>query len=224
MSETSISNIIFIKYFLIGDINTNKTITEFSTNMIGSKEKKNGTQIFKRICKSDERRFEERNIINAKDNKYYFSLFQPNIVFIVYADDKYPDRLIFTMFEEIRKEKILSMINEETKELNPNGRQSLKQIIEKYQDIEKIDKIYSIQKDINDVKIEVKENLNKMAENVESIENLEEKANELSNMTTEYTNSIDEIRKINLWQTFKLWMPLFFVIIILFIIILCIIF
>jgi hypothetical protein len=224
MSETSISNIIFIKYFLIGDINTNKTITEFSTNMIGSKEKKNATQIFKRICKSDERRFEERNIINAKDNKYYFSLFQPNIVFIVYADDKYPDRLIFTMFEEIRKEKILSMINEETKELNPNGRQSLKQIIEKYQDIEKIDKIYSIQKDINDVKIEVKENLNKMAENVESIENLEEKANELSNMTTEYTNSIDEIRKINLWQTFKLWMPLFFVIIILFIIILCIIF
>ena len=224
MSETSISNIIFIKYFLIGDINTNKTITEFSTNMIGSKEKKNATQIFKRICKSDERRFEERNIINAKDNKYYFSLFQPNIVFIVYADDKYPDRLIFTMFEEIRKEKILSMINEETKELNPNGRQSLKQIIEKYQDIEKIDKIYSIQKDINDVKIEVKENLNKMAENVESIENLEEKANELSNMTIEYTNSIDEIRKINLWQTFKLWMPLFFVIIILFIIILCIIF
>ena len=188
------------------------------------KKKKNATQIFKRICKSDERRFEERNIINAKDNKYYFSLFQPNIVFIVYADDKYPDRLIFTMFEEIRKEKILSMINEETKELNPNGRQSLKQIIEKYQDIEKIDKIYSIQKDINDVKIEVKENLNKMAENVESIENLEEKANELSNMTTEYTNSIDEIRKINLWQTFKLWMPLFFVIIILFIIILCIIF
>ena len=224
MSEISVTNIIFIKYFLIGDIDANKTITEFSTNMIGSKEKKNATQIFKRLCKSNERRYEERNIITAKGNKYYFSLYQPNIVFIVYADEKYPEKLIFTMFEEVRKEKILSMVNEETKELNPNGRQSLKQLIEKYQDIEKIDKIYSIQKDINDVKIEVKENINKITESVDNIETLEEKANELSNVSEEYSESINEIRKINLWQTFKLWIPLFFVLFIIFIIILCIIF
>ena len=57
MSELSQSTIIFIKYFLIGDIDTNKTITEFSTNAIGSKEKKNATQIFKRLCKSNERRY-----------------------------------------------------------------------------------------------------------------------------------------------------------------------
>ena len=224
MSVLSEHNIIFIKYFLIGDIDNNKTITEFSTNEIGFKEKKNAAQIFKRICKSNERRYEERNIISAKENKYYFSLFQPNIVFIVYADDKYPEKLIFTMFDEVRKEKILSMINEETKELNPNGRQSLKQIIEKYQDKEKIDKISSIQKNINEIKIEMKENLNKMAENVEDLETLEEKANELSNMSTEYEISSNEIRKINLWHSFKLWIPLFFIFIIIFIIILCIIF
>ena len=223
MSETSVSNKIFIKYFLIGDINSNKVLTEFSTNMISSKEKKNGNQIFKRISKSNERRYEERNIITANDNKYYFSLFQPSIVFIVYADEKFPERLIFTMFEEIRKEKILSMVNEETKELNPNGRQSLKQIIEKYQDLEKIDKIYSIQKDINEVKIDIKENMNKIEENFEDIELLEGKSNKLSNITTEYTDSISEIRKINLLQTFKLYIPLFFVIIIIFIIILFII-
>ena len=223
MSETSISNKIFIKYFLIGDIDTNKILTEFSTNMIGSKEKKNANHIFKRISKSNERRYEERNIITAKDNKYYFSLFQPSIVFIVYADENFPERLIFTMFEEVRKEKILSMINEETKELNPNGRQSLKQIIGKYQDFEKIDKIYTIQKDINEVKIDIKEKLNKAEENFEDIELLEEKSHELSNLTTEYTDSINEIRKINLLQTFKLYIPLFFVIIIIIIIILFII-
>ena len=219
MSETSVTNAIFIKYFLIGDIDTNKSITEYSTNAIGAKEKKNATQIFKRICKSNERRYEERNIISAKDNKYYFSLFQPNIVFIVYADISYPEKLIFTMFDEVRNEKVLSMVNEETKELNPNGRQSLKQIIEKYQDKEKIDKIASIQKVINDVKIDVKENLKKMAENVEDIQSLEERANELANSSIEYEKSAIQIKKLNLWQNFKLMMPFFFAFVFLVIII-----
>jgi hypothetical protein len=219
MSEASVTNVIFIKYFLIGDIDTNKSITEYSTNAIGAKEKKNATQIFKRICKSNERRYEERNIISAKDNKYYFSLFQPNIVFIVYADISYPEKLIFTMFDEVRNEKVLSMVNEETKELNPNGRQSLKQIIEKYQDKEKIDKIASIQKVINDVKIDVKENLKKMAENVEDIQSLEERANELANSSIEYEKSAIQIKKLNLWQNFKLMMPFFFAFVFLVIII-----
>ena len=224
MSELSQSTIIFIKYFLIGDIDTNKTITEFSTNAIGSKEKKNATQIFKRLCKSNERRYEERNIISAKENKYYFTLFQPNIVFIVYADGGYPEKLIFAMFDEVRNEKVLSMINEETKELNPNGRQSLKQIIEKYQDKEKIDKIASIQKVINEVKIEVKENINKMVENVEDVDSLEERSKELINSSTEYSDSSNEIRKITMWKNFKMWLPLMIIFLIIFIIILCIIF
>ena len=219
MSELSQTKIILIKYFLIGDIDTNKTITEFSTNAIGSKEKKNAIHIFKRICKSNERRYEERNIISAKENKYFFTLFQPNIVFIVYADGIYPEKLIFTMFDEVRNENVLLMINEETKELNPNGRQSLKQIIEKYQDKAKIDKIISIQKKINEVQIEVKENMNKIVDN-----NLEESPNEIINESTEYSISANEIRKINICQKFKMWLPLLIIFLIIFIIILSIIF
>jgi hypothetical protein len=120
MSEISSTNIVYVKYFLIGNIDTNTTITEYSINALGSKEKKNANQIFQRICKSNERRYEERNIISAKENKYYFSLFEPNIVFIVYAYAIYPEKLIFGMFDEVRNENVLSMINEETKELNPS--------------------------------------------------------------------------------------------------------
>ena len=90
MTQESEKNTVLIKYFLIGDIDTNKTITEYSTNAINTKEKKNANQIFQRLSKSNERRYEERNIITAKENKYYFSLFQPNIVFITYADAVYP--------------------------------------------------------------------------------------------------------------------------------------
>ena len=201
--EESKTKKIYIKYFLIGDIDTSKIITEYSTNLISSKEKKNAIQIFKRICKSNERRYEEKNIITAKDNKYYFSLFQPSTVFISYALNSYPQTLIFELFEEIRKSNILTLINEETKELNPNGRQDLKQMIEKYQENEKLKRFEEIKKDIDDVKIEIKKSVNNMLDNVESVENLEERINELNEETKEYMNNVEYDKKITWWQNAK---------------------
>ena len=195
---------IYIKYFLIGDIDTSKIITEYSTNLISSKEKKNASQIFNRLCKSSERRYDENNIITAKENKYYFSLFQPSIVFITYALDTYPQNLIFELFEEIKKNNILSMINEETKELNPNGRQQLKQMIEKYQENEKIKRIEEINKNIDDVKIEVKKNISKMIENIEDVEQLGEKTQELTEESREYMQNTDYYKKLTWWQSAKL--------------------
>ena len=201
--EESKTKKIYIKYFLIGDIDTSKIITEYSTNLISSKEKKNAIQIFKRICKSNERRYEENNIITAKDNKYYFSLFQPSTVFISYALNSYPQTLIFELFEEIRKSNILTLINEETKELNPNGRQDLKQMIEKYQENEKLKRFEEIKKDIDDVKIEIKKSVNNMLDNVESVENLEERINELNEETKEYMSNAEYDKKITWWQNAK---------------------
>ena len=201
--EESKTKKIYIKYFLIGDIDTSKIITEYSTNLISSKEKKNAIQIFKRICKSNERRYEENNIITAKDNKYYFSLFQPSTVFISYALNSYPQTLIFELFEEIKKSNILTLINEETKELNPNGRQDLKQMIEKYQENEKMKRFEEIKKDIDDVKIEIKKSVNNMLDNVESVENLEERINELNEETKEYMNNVEYDKKITWWQNAK---------------------
>ena len=194
---------IYIKYFLIGDIDTSKIITEYITNLITTKEKKNAIQIFKRLCKSTERRYEENNIITAKQNKYFFSLFQPSIVFIAYALDTYPQTLIFELFENLRKNNILSMINEETKELNPNGRQNLKQMIENYQANEKIKRFEEIKKDIADVKIEVKKNINKMIDNINNVENLEDRAKELNEESKEYMENAIYDKKITWWQSAK---------------------
>ena len=195
---------IYIKYFLIGDIDTSKIITEYITNLITTKEKKNAIQLFQRLCESTERRYEENNIITAKQNKYFFSLFQPSIVFIAYALDTYPQTLIFELFENLRKNNILSMINEETKELNPNGRQNLKQMIENYQANEKIKRFEEIKKDIADVKIEVKKNINKMIDNINNVENLEDRAKELNEESKEYMENAIYDKKITWWQNAKL--------------------
>ena len=194
---------IYIKYFLIGDIDTSKIITEYSTNLISSKEKKNASQIFNRLCKSSERRYDENNIITAKENKYYFSLFQPSTVFITYALDAYPQSLIFELFEEIKNKNILSMINEETKELNPNGRQDLKQMIEKYQESEKLKRMEEINKNIDEVKIEVKKNINNMIQSIGDVEELGEKSQELCEESKEYMQNIEYDKKITWWQSAK---------------------
>ena len=204
----------YIKYFLIGDLDTNKPITEYSTNTFSSGEKKTANQIFKKISKTEDRKFDERNIISAKENKYYFISYQPNIVFISFVDGTYPERCVFQMFEEIRSEDILSMINDSTKELNPNGRQKLKEIIEKYQEKEQIDKIAAIQEDVNEVKVEVKKNIDKMVEGVEDIEKLQEKSNELKDASKDYKNNAEEVRKITCWQNCKLWIILIIIILI----------
>ena len=47
MSEASSTNIVYVKYFLIGNIDTNTTITEYSTNALGSKEKKMQIRYFR---------------------------------------------------------------------------------------------------------------------------------------------------------------------------------
>ena len=68
-------------------------------------------------------------LINLK-MLYYFSLYQPSTAFISYAINSYPQKLIFELFEEVKNKNILSMLNEETKDLDSKGRQELKQIIE----------------------------------------------------------------------------------------------
>ena len=203
-----------IKYLLLGDLDTNKIITEFSTNLIEAKEKKNANQIFSKLCKTNERRFDERNKIASKDNCYYFTLQKPNIVFITYVVATYPERFVFAMIDEIKNENIMTMINESTKELNPLGRKELKNIVDKYQNKEKLDKINAIQQDVNDIKIEVKENIDKMVKNIDDVKELQEKSDALKDASKNFKDNSQELKSITWWQNFKLWIILILVILI----------
>jgi nitrogen fixation/metabolism regulation signal transduction histidine kinase len=206
---------IYIKYFLIGNLDTNKPITEYSTKAIDSTEKKNAGQIFKKLSKVQERKNEERNIISGNGNKYYFITYNPNILFLVYVDEEYPERLVFQMLDEVKNEGILSMINNSTQELDPNGRQKLKEVIEKYQDKDNLDRIGAIQNDVNEVKVEVKKNIDKMVENVEDVQKLEEKSNLLKDASKDYEKNSEELKRITCWQNFKLWIILIIIVLLL---------
>ena len=193
-----------IKYILIGDSSTLKKIAEYSTTN-NQKIVSEIDKIFTKICKTAADKFDERNKITSKSQNYYFITVQPGITFLVLVSDSYPERLVFELIDKINEEKIPTMINEETKELNAQGRQALKNLVDKYQD----NIINTIQNDVNDIKLDMKDNIQKMVDSVEDTAKLEQSAENLREESKTYKNTASEIRTLTLRQNIKIWIILF---------------
>ena len=193
-----------IKYILIGDSSTLKKIAEYSTTN-NQKIVSEIDKIFTKICKTAADKFDERNKITSKSQNYYFITVQPGITFLVLVSDSYPERLVVELIDKINEEKIPTMINEETKELNAQGRQALKNLVDKYQD----NIIDTIQNDVNDIKLDMKDNIKKMVDSVEDTAKLEQSAENLREESKTYKNTASEIRTLTLWQNIKIWIILF---------------
>ena len=212
-----------IKYLLIGDSSTGKIITEFTSGNAPSKTKKEINQIFNKLCKSQNKKIDERNKITSKNENYYFTFSNPDLIYILLANNQYPERHVFELIQKINDEKIPNSVNDETRELNPSGRQALKQLIDHYQDPKNINKIAEIQKDVDSLKVDMKKNINKMVESVDNVNELQDKSEALKLETDDYKKNAIEVRKITWWQNFKLWIALGAVVLILIIIIIIIV-
>ena len=195
-----------IKYILIGDSSSMKIITEFSTGNPSQKTKKEINRIFTKLAKVENKKYDERNKITSKDENYYFINIKPDLLFVVLANNQYPERYVFELISKIVEENIPTMINDETKELNPNGRQALKDLVNKYQDIKNINKIAEIQEDVNALKVDMKKNINAMVKSVEDVEDLQNKSEQLKLESQDYKKNSVELRKLAWWQNFKLWL------------------
>jgi hypothetical protein len=212
-----------IKYLLIGDSSTNKIITEFSSGNAQPKTKKEINQIFNKLCKTPNKKLDERNKITSKNENYYFTFCHPDLIYLILVNNEYPERYVFELIQKINDEKIPTMVNDETRELNPSGRQSLKQLIDVYQDPKNISKIADLQSDVNSIKVDMRKNINKMVESVDDVNQLQEKSAALKLESTEYKQNSVEVRKLTWWQNFKMWIILGGIVLLLIIILICII-
>ena len=212
-----------IKYLLIGDSSTNKIITEFSSGNAQPKTKKEINQIFNKLCKTPNKKLDERNKITSKNENYYFTFSHPDLIYLVLVNNEYPERYVFELIQKINEEKIPTMVNDETRELNPSGRQALKQLIDVYQDPKNISKIADLQSDVNSIKVDMRKNINKMVESVDDVNQLQEKSAALKLESTEYKQNSVEVRRLTWWQNFKMWIILGGVVLLLIIILICIV-
>ena len=212
-----------IKYLLIGDTSSSKIITEFSSGSTQPKTKKEINQIFNKLCKTPNKKLDERNKITSKNENYYFTFCHPDLIYLILVNNEYPERYVFELIQKINDEKIPTMVNDETRELNPSGRQSLKQLIDVYQDPKNISKIADLQSDVNSIKVDMRKNINKMVESVDDVNKLGESAAQLQLETKEYKQNSIEVRKLTWWQNFKMWIILGCVVIFLIILLICIV-
>ena len=212
-----------IKYLLIGDTSSSKIITEFSSGSTQPKTKKEINQIFNKLCKTPNKKLDERNKITSKNENYYFTFCHPDLIYLILVNNEYPERYVFELIQKINDEKIPTMVNDETRELNPSGRQSLKQLIDVYQDPKNISKIADLQSDVNSIKVDMRKNINKMVESVDDVNKLGESAAQLQLETKEYKQNSIEVRKLTWWQNFKMWIILGCVVIFLIILLILIV-
>ena len=211
-----------IKYLLIGDSATAKIITEFTSGNASAKTKKEINQIFSKLCKTPNKKYDERNKITSKNVNYFFTFCRPDLIYLVLVNNAYPERLVFQLIGKINEDNIPTMVNDETRELNPNGRQALKALVDKFQDPKNVNKISELQSDVDSIKVDMKKNINKMVENVDDVNELQNKSEALRSSTAEYQKNSVEVRKITWWQNFKLWIILAGVVLVLLIIIILI--
>ena len=212
-----------IKYVLIGDAASVKIITEFSAGNIDSKKKKEINRIFNKLAKLPNKKYDDRNKITSKDENYYFMNVKPNYLFIILVNNQYPERYAFELIAKIMEENIPTMINDETGELNPSGRQALKELVNKYQDIKSINKIAEIQGSVESLKVDMKKNITKMVESVDNVNELQNKSEQLKLETDDYKKNSVEIRKITWWQNCKLWVIIIGIVLLLVLIIVLIV-
>ena len=194
-----------IKYVLIGESTSMKIITEFTSGSPNTKTKKEINKIFNKVAKMPNKKFDERNKLASKDENYYFTHIKPDLVFVILVNSAYPERYVFELISKIVEENIPTMVNDETRELNPNGRQALKDLVNKYQDIKNINKIAEIQQDVNSLKVDMKKNINAMVNSLEDVEDLQNKSEQLKLESQDYKKNSVELRKLAWWQNCKLW-------------------
>ena len=212
-----------IKYVLIGDSATVKIITEFSSGNVDPKKKKEINRIFNKLAKLPNKKYDERNKITSKDENYYFMNVKPNYLFIILVNNQYPERYAFELISKIMEENIPTMINDETGELNPSGRQALKELVNKYQDTKSINKIAEIQSGVDSLKVDMKKNITKMVESVDNVNELQNKSEQLKLETEDYKKTSVEIRKLTWWQNCKLWVIIIGIVLLLVLIIVLIV-
>ena len=210
-----------IKYLLIGDVVTNKIITEYSSSNNSSQIKKEINQIFTKIYKSQSKKFNERNKITSKDSIYYYIIEEPNLIFIILVDEDYSEDYVFELIEKIQKDEITKMINEETNELNSSGRVELKKIIDIYQKKDENDDDNIENKTIktNDNKIKI--NIEK-EKNIDRDNNISENIEDLQTKNEEFLLINDKkkwnIKDLKIWKNYRTWLYLAVIVLIILII------
>ena len=189
-----------IKYIFVGNSQKCNEIGSYP-NKASDVWVKDTTQIFDKYSKSTiGSKYEQRNRVVGQDGNYYFTITPNDVFYLVLASSDYPERHVFELIEEIQKENVPLLVDGEGK-LNKVGKQSLKTLVENYENPSS--KIQNINKDMDDLKIEMKDNVRKVMSNVEDATALDQKAIKIKENANIYKKDAADLKRLTCWQNCK---------------------
>ena len=155
---------------------------------------------------------DKRKILNLIDSSGKW-------VFMIIVIKDYPERYGYKLLNELQK-KTLDTLNKEylnklgfDENLNNNFKNTkddiqlyMVELERNYRDIGQIDKIRNIQNDVNDIKIEMKNNVNQMINNIELTSNLENRSDALRNEAKFFKKEAKKLYKYTWWKNKKITM------------------
>ena len=137
-----------------------------------------------------------------------------NVVFLVLVYENYPERYCYKLLEDLENKSISTINKYYINFKNTNNQATLEETFKthakdiqlymvelerNYRDIVANDKIKLIQNEVDDMKSEMKQNLNNMLGNIELVSNLEDKSTELKDMAKEYKIGAKDLKKTTIW-------------------------
>ena len=167
-----------VKYIFIGNAQNKKMIGEISL-ISNPKSSDSANKIFNQYCSNKENKYGIRNKIQNEDGIFYCTITTNNIFYLGLFADNYPEKIATKMIDEIINDNIHLLVDQKG-ELNEIGKKTLKEKIIQY-DNEKQDKISEINGEINEIKIEMRENVKKAISNTDDLNSLDEKAVKIKN-------------------------------------------
>jgi hypothetical protein len=210
-------NIIY--YICIGDLISKRLIVDYFPQGKGNQHifKDYARNIIDRLLNMSigpNERYKESVGDNKKFNVEMDN--KANVSFMILTNSGFPERYSYKLLMELQ-DKSISTINkhyinkvvldvldraENFKNFAKDIQLYMVELERKYRNIVENDKIGIIQEDVDDLKIDIKNNIDKMLTNIEMVSTLEEKSNALKDMAKEYKVNTKELKRAS-WRRNK---------------------
>lgn len=190
-----------IKFFLMGNLSTKKVILE---ELFGSTKdiEKDAYQIFNRLSMMSSHKFEERSKVSSKNGNIFFTCHLPNKFYLVLAESTYSESLLFDLINEVNNSTIPESLDKEGKVMI-EGKQYLRILVDKFEKNKK-SAVADINSDINDIRLEMKNNVKNLIQNKENVDELQKQSDQIKDGGELFAKNANEVKKISCWQNWKL--------------------
>ena len=216
-SHNKNKNIIY--YICIGDLISKRLIVDYFPQGKGNQHifKDYARNIIDRLLNMSigpNERYKESVSDNQKFNVVMDN--KANVSFMILTNSGFPERYSYKLLMELET-KSITIINkhylnkvildvldraENFKTFAKDIQLYMVELERKYRNIVENDKIGLIQEDVDEIKVDIKRNIDKMLTNIEMVSTLEEKSNALKNMAKEYKTGTKELKRVS-WRRNK---------------------